>query len=303
MRKSLILIILILLILSSCVSNIGTLTIDSYPKDAEVYINGEYIGNSPISKKLSVGTYSVEVKKEGYKDYKKDVEIKKGKETILIANLERKIGGIKIETDPPQATVFIDGKNYGTTPLEIYDLEVGKHELVITKEGYKSITKEVLISDEILEISEILEKGVGKIYINSNPKGATVIIDGKEVGKTPIEIEEISLGRHFLTLKALGYEELTKTIDVTENLNTFTFNLIQINHALIIETEPEGATVYLDDVIKGITPIEIRNLTPQKKYKIRIELSGYLTYLTEITMPKDGSIFLPKIKLMKIGGW
>lgn len=303
MKKLTYLIIFLLIIISlSCISNKGTISVDSYPTNSEVYLNGEYIGNTPLSKKINIGKYTIEVKKEGYKIYTKEVEIIRGRETIIIANLERKVGGLSIKTEPQGATVYIDGKNYGLTPLDIYDIEVGKHEVLITKEGYKSITKEIEISEDIIEISEILEKGVSKAYINSNPRGATVIIDGKEIGKTPLEIKEISLGRHFITLKALGYEEMTKTIDITNELNTFSFSLIQLNHTLIIETEPEGATVYLDDVIKGITPIEIKNLTPLKKYKIRIELSGYLPYLTEITMPKDGSIFLPKVKLMKIGG-
>jgi len=303
MKNILIIIILTSILFSSCISNKGTITVDSYPSQAEVYINGEHIGTTPLSKSLKIGKYIVEVKKEGYKVYSKEIEIKIGKETIVIANLERMVGGLSIKTEPDGANVYIDGKNYGTTPIEIYDIEIGKHEVLITKEGYKSLIKEVEIKDEVIEISEVLVKGVSKAYINSNPKGATVLIDGKEVGKTPLEIKEISLGRHFVTLKALGYEEMTKTIDVKEDVNTFTFNLIQLNHALIVESEPQGATVYLDDVIKGITPLEIKNLTPLKKYRLRIELSGYLPYLSEITMPKDGSLFLPKIKLMKISGW
>lgn len=301
MKKLLIFVFLYFLILQSCISNKGTLSVDSYPRGAEVYLNNEYIGNTPLTEKINIGKYSVEVKKEGYKNYSREVEIKRGKETIIIANLERKVGGISVKTEPTGATVYIDGKNYGLTPIEIYDLEVGKHEVLITKEGYKSIIKEIEIKEEIVEISETLIKGVSKAYINSNPRGATVIIDGKEIGKTPLEIEEISLGRHFITLKALGYEEMTRTIDIKEDINTFSFNLIQLNHALIIETEPEGATVYVDDVIRGLTPLEVKNLTPLKKYRIRIELTGYLPYLTEITMPKVGSIFLPKIKLMRIG--
>jgi hypothetical protein len=302
MKNILIIIILTSILFSSCISNKGTITVDSYPSQAEVYINGEHIGTTPLSKSLKIGKYIVEVKKEGYKVYSKEIEIKIGKETIVIANLERMVGGLSIKTEPDGANVYIDGKNYGTTPIEIYDIEIGKHEVLITKEGYKSLIKEVEIKDEVIEISEVLVKGVSKAYINSNPKGATVLIDGKEVGKTPLEIKEISLGRHFVTLKALGYEEMTKTIDVKDDVNTFTFNLIQLNHALIVESEPQGATVYLDDVIKGITPLEIKNLTPLKKYRLRIELSGYLPYLSEITMPKDGSLFLPKIKLMKISG-
>jgi len=303
MRKFLIIISLIFIILfNSCLTNKGKLSVDSYPQNSEVYLNGEYIGVTPLEKSINYGVYKLEVKKSGYKDYVKDIKIERGKEILIIANLEISTGSLIVKTEPDGATVYIDGKNYGVTPLEITDLEIGEHEMVISKDGYAQIIKKIEIKEEKVEIDEILAKAISEVFLNTNPKGAKVIINGKEMGTTPLTLKDINPGRYFVTFRALGYEEMTKSIEVKEGLNTFNFQMIQINHALIVDSIPQNAKVYIDDVFKGTTPLEIRNLTPEKKYKLRIEYEGYLPYLTEINMPKDGSIFLPVVKLVKITG-
>ncbi len=303
MKKFLITIFIFSIILfSSCFTNKGTLSVDSYPQNCEVYLNGEYVGVTPLEKSVKIGKYTLEVKKEGYEDYKKEVTIERGKETVIIANLEISTGSLIVKTDPDGATIFVDGKNYGLTPIEIKDFEIGEHEIVISKEGYAQIIKKIEIGKETVTIEEILTKAISEIFINTNPKGAKVIINGKEMGVTPLTLKDINPGRYIITFKALGYEEMTKSIEVKEGLNAFNFEMVQLNHALIVESKPTGAKIYLDDVFKGTTPLEIKNLTPEKKYRLKVEVEGYLPFLTEVTIPKDGSIFLPVIKLVKIGG-
>ncbi|MGC8942736.1 MAG: PEGA domain-containing protein [Caldisericia bacterium] len=303
MKKILIIIFIFsIILLNSCLTNKGKLSIDSYPQNSEVYLNGEYIGTTPLEQSLKIGKYILEVKKAGYKDYKKDITIERGKETIVIANLEISTGTLIVKTQPDGATVFVDGKNYGLTPIEIGDLEIGEHEIVIGKDGYAQIIKKIDIGEEPYTLEEILTKAISEVFINTNPKGARVIISGKEMGVTPLKLKDINPGRYFVTFKAIGYEDMTKSIEVKEGLNTFNFNMVQLNHALIVDSEPKNAKVYIDDVFKGTTPLEIRNLTPEKKYKLRVEYEGYLPYLTEVSLPKDGSIFLPLIKLIKISG-
>lgn len=300
--KKILLIILFLLIFTSCLSSKGKLSVESFPNNSEVYLNGEYIGNTPLEKNINIGSYKIEVKYSGYKTYEKEIKILRGKETIVIANLEKTKGSLTVKTEPEGATVFIDGKNCGLTPVEITDLETGNHEIIIIKEGFAQIIKSIEIGEETLVIEEKLVKAISQVFINTNPKGAKVIISGKEMGETPLTLKDINPGRYFVTFRLLGYEDLTKTIDVKEGLNSFNFSLNQLNHALIVESIPTNAKVYLDDVYKGTTPLEIKNLTPEKKYNLRVEYEGYLPYLIDIKMPKDGSLFLPTIKLLKISG-
>ncbi len=60
----------------------------------------------------------------------------------LVMTRERASGFVSIATDPPKATVFIDGKPIGQTPL-VVELTAGKHHVVIRKDGYKPIEREI----------------------------------------------------------------------------------------------------------------------------------------------------------------
>lgn len=55
---------------------------------------------------------------------------------------------VKIESSPPGATVLIDRKEYGVTPLTI-TLEPGPHGIEIRKEGYKPLW-EVIRAERLL---------------------------------------------------------------------------------------------------------------------------------------------------------
>ena len=303
MKKTILILAIITLIslfLISCGSGKGKLHVESFPDKSDVYIDGVKVGVTTLDISVDVGEHTVEVKKEGYKTWKKTIQIRRGKETDIIANLEKALGFIEVETNPEGAEVFVDGESRGFTPVKIDGLTIGKHKILIKKSGYKSIEREVEVKEEGVSISEMLEEGFGDVIITSKPKRAKVIFDGEEKGETPLSINDVPLGKHWVTLKKLGYEELTKAINVNMGINKYEFELVEINHTLVIYSEPEGAKVYLNDTLKGITPLEIRNLVPEKTYKLKLELEGYLPYITEIKMPKDGSIFLPTVKLMKL---
>jgi eukaryotic-like serine/threonine-protein kinase len=72
-----------------------------------------------------------------------------------------------ITTDPPGAEVYLDGRTAGTTssPLEITELKPGKMELMLLLEGYKPVTKSImLIEGEILEESITLSANEGVVF-------------------------------------------------------------------------------------------------------------------------------------------
>ncbi len=54
----------------------GILTINSFPKSAQVFLNGELKGITDINLTLSPGKYLVEVKKDGYLPWKKEIILK-----------------------------------------------------------------------------------------------------------------------------------------------------------------------------------------------------------------------------------
>lgn len=58
------------------VSSTGILSVNSNPRPAKVYINGSLHGATDTNLTLPYGHYTVEIKKEGYSSWKKDVSLK-----------------------------------------------------------------------------------------------------------------------------------------------------------------------------------------------------------------------------------
>ena len=118
-------------------------------------------------------------------------------------------------------------------------------------------------------------KTYGSIDITSEPVGADILIDLVEYGVTPKTIEQIETGPHNLILNYPGYERLQKRIMVMENQTiSVSEYLVPKTGSLSILTEPSGANVYLDNITKGQTPLNLMNL-PVRDYIIRIELQDY----------------------------
>ncbi len=52
-----------------------------------------------------------------------------------------KYGGLIVKTTPPGASIFIDGKQRGVTPLTIGDLRSGRHQIKAAMEGYRELAQ------------------------------------------------------------------------------------------------------------------------------------------------------------------
>ncbi len=59
--------------------------------------------------------------------------------------LKPKYGGLVVKTTPPGATIMVDGKERGVSPLTVGDLRSGGHQIRVIKDGYKELVQQVEI--------------------------------------------------------------------------------------------------------------------------------------------------------------
>jgi hypothetical protein len=55
---------------------------------------------------------------------------------------------------------------------------------------------------------------VALVLIESRPAGASVFLDGRLVGTTPLQVGDVTIGNHQVALALDGYSRWTATIDV-----------------------------------------------------------------------------------------
>ncbi len=67
----------------------GVINVSSNPSGADISLDGNFIGNSPASLKLTPGKHSIVVKMSGWKVWTRDIEVQAGSEVQLTATLEK----------------------------------------------------------------------------------------------------------------------------------------------------------------------------------------------------------------------
>lgn len=69
-------------------STLGEVTVTSNVPDAEVSLDGKFIGNAPVSLKLGAGTHVFQVSAKDFNGWKREVTVVQGSATRVVANLE-----------------------------------------------------------------------------------------------------------------------------------------------------------------------------------------------------------------------
>jgi len=59
--------------------------------------------------------------------------------------LKPKFGGLEVKTTPPGATVLLDGKERGVSPITITDLRSGGHQVKASKDGFEEFVQQVQV--------------------------------------------------------------------------------------------------------------------------------------------------------------
>jgi hypothetical protein len=120
---------------------------------------------------------------------------------------------LRVESHPPGATVFIDGKRHdSSTPVELTDLTRGESVRIrLEKEGYASEVVDVELDSRRVEKTVDL-RILGLIEFEALPEGAEVWIDAVRVDDPSVP-SQVAIGVHQLRIRyASGGEERRKLI-------------------------------------------------------------------------------------------
>jgi hypothetical protein len=131
-----------LLSLHETLISCGYITISSDPPGAEVYLDGNYTGETPTNIiKVVVGNHTIKLTKSDYDDEIRNVSVSVGETLHLHENLTG-YGSLCISSNPSGASVYIDGNCIGETPFD-NDIVVvaGTHTYKLTKSYYADVEK------------------------------------------------------------------------------------------------------------------------------------------------------------------
>lgn len=127
------------------------------------------------------------------------------------------VGSISVASSPSGASVYLDDKYQGITPMTLNNTEQGSHRILLKLAGYEEYSQTAIVdTGKEVPILAILtpETSTGDISVTSYPVGASISLDGIYRGETPKVLEDIEQGSHIITLKFAGYEDWSQSISV-----------------------------------------------------------------------------------------
>jgi len=117
--------------------------------------------------------------------------------------------------------------------------------------------------------------GPASIVLIGSAPGAEVLVDEAVVGILPLDVPlSVEAGTHTLRIRRAGYTEYTEVITLApeESYDVFV-DLMALSQVLEVETNPEGAHVFVDEIFLGDTPTEIELL--DGTHRLRVSLPGF----------------------------
>ena len=182
---------------------------------------------------------------------------------------------------PEGAKVFVDGRLCGTlqdaSACTVTPLEPGRHLLHVEAPFYRPFDEYVRLDESAHLASRTvdLKPERGLVLVKTKPAGAAVTCRGSSLGTTPLLLTTLPCGpTHTLELSLNGYQR--KRVDVRMADRTPLVceeELVLDSGLLACTTEPAGATVLVNGIERGVTPVEV--MVPRGGATLTFRLDGY----------------------------
>ena len=180
---------------------------------------GEVVRDGTLPTKIAdlpTGQYSV-VAKRGDGEVSDTLEIERGVTTRR--SLPFLSGILSVTSEPAGAAVLVDGKECGRTPLQM-PVPARSHELVARLDGWPDERQSIVVEAQRENPAHFVFAN-GSVKITSAPGGATVLANERELGKTPLVIEEVKPGSVTYELRLAGYKTTSVTGQVEPQQQAF----------------------------------------------------------------------------------
>ncbi len=250
------------------------------PEGALVYIGEELKGRTPLLlKNLPLGEYSVKLMLDDYSTEERVLKVEGGVPVTLRVELMSLHGSISVKSVPEAAEIYVNGIYKGLTPKTLYQLKPGRYELLLRKDGYYDLKKNLFLrKKQRFSLKVELEEKLLSLMVQSEPQGASVFLDGDFKGKTPLNLGGLYSGEHRLRVEkeGCGIVEKTVVLDVNQVRTLVSVKMRKITGFLLMVCSPGGARVYVDGEEKGEVKdsLSVGNLI-EGEHQLQVVKSGY----------------------------
>jgi hypothetical protein len=162
---------------------------------------------------LPPGKYAVKAKVEGWPEIHQEVDVGAGHATEVAMNF--KGGSLHVDSDPTGASVRLGDNDLGHTPLDLPQLPPGECQLILQIPSWSAFPYKTTITAGVAS-TVMVRLPYGTVTVETSPPGATILLGGRNVGRSPLTLEHFPVGTRKLTLQAKDFPPLEVSVTVED---------------------------------------------------------------------------------------
>jgi len=172
------------------------------PSNAMLMIDGQIADGSGGAYTLSLpyGTHYYTVKLKDFSLNNQVVHVDKNAKTINV-DLTEFFAKVDVSCQTEDAEISVNGEQKGIGKWASM-VAPGKYTIEVSKEGCHSQTRQIELRDnDTLNVDFTALKTItGSLRVDYEPAGSDVLLNGKKVGVTPLELKELPIGDYHLEI-------------------------------------------------------------------------------------------------------
>lgn len=206
----------------------------------EVVVDGKVVCQaSPCTlSDVASGTHLVRARATGYQATADTaVPVTGGQDAVHNVKLDPAKGtGVKVTAVGSGLRLWVDGKEIGSLPQELTDLEPGTHRLKLVGDAFHPLEQSVdVVQNEVVDVGPLkpkVAKGLARILPGDNAAEARIVLETggerKAITHLPLNLQVDTSKSHVLVAQKAGFAEFRKDLvfDDGEAERTFEVSLV-----------------------------------------------------------------------------
>lgn len=224
--------------------NFANIRLTSAPSGAEVLVDREPRGVTPLEIDLESGERELTFRKAGWANKTLQFEVVANEaQSPPIVQLEKASASVRVQSDPEGAVVLVNDSYQGVSPISLSLTPERTHSIRLRKTGYEEAERQITLSPGTSRSLRVeLTRSIGEVVVHVWPEDTTLIVDGREQPDANTRLQ-LSSEPHRLEFRRLGYapevREITPRAGFTQRVDV---RLMTLEDARLARLKPEITT-------------------------------------------------------------
>lgn len=233
-------------------------SVATVPPGARILVDGNELGTAPATVELDHGEHNLALALDGFATWSETIVVTGGEPLELPpVELEPAAATVRVVSEPPGASVSVDGNRRGTAPVTL-DLAPGEPATIrLELPGHEPLARTVTpapgtertLTGELVPID-------ARLVVYSDPPGAELFVDGRAagtIGEDGLELE-LPARDYRIAARLDGYLEQTARVDLDPDQPR--------SHRFEMQTELEARLARLQPLIRAADGQSLRLVEP-----------------------------------------